>query len=141
MTTLQVVLCCPEAKVPTRGSVFAAGLDLYSIEEKNIPTLSRVLFDTGIKVHLPEGTYGRIAPRSGLALNYSIDVCAGVIDRDYTGRIQVLLVNNSPCDIKIEKGQKIAQLICEKIVIPNVSIVTDIPHSERGCKGFGSSGK
>jgi len=81
------------AKIPTKGTRGAAGHDLYAIEDKTIPAKGQQVVKTGISLRLPNGTYGRIAPRSGLAVKHGITVNAGVIDRDYTGEIGVVLVN------------------------------------------------
>ena len=91
-STIQVELI--NGKTPTRGSDDAAGLDLYASQPVEIQAGTRALVPTGIKVKLPTSTYGRIAPRSGLSLK-GIDVAAGVIDRDYRGEVQIVLVNNS----------------------------------------------
>jgi hypothetical protein len=87
--TRRVLTAC----IPTRGSQYAAGWDLYSVESASILPGERKLVDTGISVELPSGVYGRIAPQSGLALKHRITIGAGVIDRDYTGNIKVLIFN------------------------------------------------
>ncbi len=79
----------PRATLPTRGSALAAGLDIYAIEELTIAPGERQLARTGLVVAIPEGYYGRIAPRSGLALKNGLDVLAGVIDADYRGELGV----------------------------------------------------
>jgi dUTP pyrophosphatase len=76
-----------EAYLPTRGSARAAGYDLYSIEDKVITAQGKSLIKTGLSIAIPSGNYGRIAPRSGLALKNFIDVGAGVIDEDYRGEV------------------------------------------------------
>src|SRR6266404_8829781 len=81
------------ATLPTRGSAQSAGLDLYSIEDIKIGPKQRVLARTGLAVAIPEGYYGRIAPRSGLAMRTGLDVLSGVIDADYRGEIGCLLYN------------------------------------------------
>ena len=83
------------AKLPTKGSARAAGHDLYAAENATIPAGQRGLVDTKIAVALPPGTYGRIAPRSGLAVKRGIDIGAGVVDADYRGTLKVLLINSS----------------------------------------------
>jgi dUTP pyrophosphatase len=127
-------------KRATRGS---AGLDLFAVEEGIIPIRGRKAFRTGLKVVLPEGTYGRIASRSGLALFNGIDVAAGVIDSDYRGELKILLCNNSDMEFRVRFGMKIAQFIVEKIKVvePEMSENLDqILNTERNDKGFGSSG-
>lgn len=92
-------------------------------------------------IKVPKGTYGRLAPRSGLAANYFIDIGAGVIDRDFRGNISVLIFNFSRHNFFIYAGDKIVQLIIEKIVTPNFKICRSLDDSERGDRGFGSTGR
>lgn len=127
------------AIIPVKGSKLAAGYDLYSIDAVTIPPLSRVLVNIGLSITTPEGTYGRIAPRSGMALN-GIDVGGGVIDQDYTGPLKVILINNNDDDFKVVEGMKVAQLVCEKICYPEIQIVDKLKPTERGSNGFGSTG-
>ncbi|CAG9773335.1 unnamed protein product [Ceutorhynchus assimilis] len=129
-----------DAYVPTKGSDQAAGFDLKSIEEVLVPARSKALINTGIKIELPFGCYGRIAARSGLALHHSIDIGAGVIDPDYRGIVQVLLFNHSDKVFRVRKGDRIAQLICEKIYLPELEEVSELQYSQRGENGFGSTG-
>lgn len=133
----------PHARLPTRGSPQSAGLDVYSISGGVIEPGQRQLIHTGIALKgLPEGTYLRIAPRSGLALK-GIDVCAGVVDPDYRGEICIVLANNSypPTKFVFEEQMRIAQMIIESCRYVDVFETTDkdIP-SERGTGGFGSTG-
>ena len=83
---------------------------------------------------------GRVAPRSGLAAKHSIDVGAGVIDADYRGPLKVILFNFSENDFAIKEGDRIAQLIIERIYNPEVVVVEKLPESVRGVGGFGSTG-
>lgn len=91
-------------------------------------------------LEIPESCYGRIAARSGLALNHFITVGAGVIDRDYTGNVCVLLFNHSDSDFVVKKGDRIAQLICEVILYPQLVELKSLSKTLRGDQGFGSSG-
>lgn len=91
----------PEAILPKKGSVGAAGYDLSSIQEKVIPARGKGLVKTGLAFMVPTNTYARIAPRSGLAWKNSINVGAGVIDEDYRGQVGVVLFNHGPEDFKI----------------------------------------
>ncbi|QRW22316.1 dUTP diphosphatase [Rhizoctonia solani] len=129
-----------KAKLPTRGSALAAGYDLYSAEQKTIPARGKALVDTQISIAVPVGTYGRVAPRSGLASKFMIDTGAGVIDADYRGVVFVLLFNHSDQDFQVEEGDRIAQLIIEKIQTPEVMEVQDLEETLRGAGGFGSTG-
>ncbi len=124
---------------PTKGSIDAAGYDLYSAYNCVIPKNGRQLIMTDIIIAIPKGCYGRIAPRSGLALRHSIDVGAGVIDRDYRGTIAVLLLNNSKDDFKISRGERVAQLIIE-LTAETELIEAKLDVTQRGEDGFGSTG-
>ena len=130
----------PRATLPTRGSAAAAGLDLFSIEVVNLQSRERKLVRTGLAVAIPEGFYGRVAPRSGLATKNGIDVLAGVIDADYRGEIQCLLHNTGNQAIELPAQAKICQLIIEKIITPTPVWAEDLPNTVRGSGGFGSTG-
>ncbi|KAL6235665.1 hypothetical protein BDW75DRAFT_239997 [Aspergillus navahoensis] len=130
----------PTARAPTRGSAFAAGYDIYAAKEIVIPAKGKGLVDTGLAVAVPEGTYGRVAPRSGLASKHFIDVGAGVIDADYRGEVKVLLFNFSDVDFTIKEGDRVAQLVLERIYTPEVAVVEELAESVRGAGGFGSTG-
>ena len=128
------------AKLPVRGSEQAAGLDLFAAEEKVIPAQGKGVVSTGIAVELPVGVYGRVAPRSGLAVKSFIDVGAGVIDRDYRGIVGVVLFNFSLKEFVVKKGDRIAQLLLEKIEEPVVVECGELGGTGRGEHGFGSTG-
>ncbi|PFH52621.1 hypothetical protein AMATHDRAFT_139508 [Amanita thiersii Skay4041] len=127
-----------KARLPTRGSTLAAGYDLYSAENKVVPAHGKALVDTQISIAVPIGTYGRVAPRSGLASKYMIDTGAGVIDADYRGIVFVLLYNHSDSDFEVKEGDRIAQLILERIYTP--AIAENLDQTVRGAGGFGSTG-
>ncbi|KAL4075747.1 dUTPase-like protein [Scleroderma citrinum] len=129
-----------KAKLPTRGSALAAGYDLYSAENKTIPARGKALIDTQISIAVPDGTYGRVAPRSGLASKFMIDTGAGVVDADYRGVLFVLLYNLSDKDFEVKEGDRIAQLILERIYTPQVLEVESLDETVRGTSGFGSTG-
>ncbi|EME44128.1 hypothetical protein DOTSEDRAFT_115886, partial [Dothistroma septosporum NZE10] len=137
---LQIKRHSEAAKLPTRGSEYAAGYDLYASKEATVPARGKVLVDTDISIAVPAGTYGRVAPRSGLASKFSIDVGAGVIDADYRGPVKVLLFNLSDNDFKVEVGERVAQLIVERIYTPQVLEVRELETTVRGAGGFGSTG-
>ena len=129
------------ATIPTRGSTFSAGLDLSSAYNIEIAPRGRALVKTDLAFSIPHGTYARIAPRSGLALKNGIDVGGGVCDYDYSGNYGVILFNHSDTPFIIKKGDRIAQLILEKIITEiTVSEVEDLPMFKRGAAGFGSTG-
>ncbi|GAA5864247.1 hypothetical protein JCM1840_006713 [Sporobolomyces johnsonii] len=129
-----------QARIPTRGSALAAGYDLYSAEDKTVPARGQALINTDLSIAIPEGTYGRIAPRSGLAVKHSITTGAGVIDADYRGIVRVLLFNLGDNDFELKAGDRIAQLILEKIVTPEPQEVASLDETVRGAGGFGSTG-
>ncbi|KAK4043682.1 dUTPase-like protein [Parachaetomium inaequale] len=129
-----------KARIPTRGSAFAAGYDLCAARLTTIPARGKALVDTDISMSLPAGTYGRIAPRSGLAAKHFIDTGAGVIDADYRGHVKVLLFNHADADFEVQEGDRIAQLIVERIYTPEVVEVQELEESVRGAGGFGSTG-
>jgi len=138
---IQIKKLSDQAKIPTQGSKYAAGYDLYAAEEVLVNTMGRKLVKTNISISIPEGYYGRIAPRSGLAYKNGIDVLAGVIDSDYRGDIGVILFNSDHnVDFQVNVGDRIAQIIIEKCHSVNWDTVENLEASVRSEKGFGSSG-
>jgi dUTP pyrophosphatase len=115
-------------------------LDIYAIEELTIRPGERVLARTGLAVAIPEGYYGRLAPRSGLATQKGLDTLAGVIDADYRGEIRCLLCNTGDETIHLPAQSKICQLIIEKIITPTAVWADEISDTDRGSGGFGSTG-
>jgi dUTP pyrophosphatase len=134
----------PDAIIPSKATAGSIGLDLHSVEPYVVLPGQRVVVSTGLQVLLPNGVYGRIAPRSGLAVKHGLDVGAGVIDPDYSGEIRVVLFNHDEnVPFIIRPGYRIAQLILEQALdIASVNEVSEPPHvdSERGAGGFGSTG-
>jgi dUTP diphosphatase len=128
------------ATLPSRGSASAAGLDIHAIEDLTIQPGERALARTGLAVAIPEGYYGRLAPRSGLATKNGLDVLAGVIDADYRGEIRCLLYNTGDEAIHLPAQSKVCQLIIEKIITPTAVWADEISETDRGSGGFGSTG-
>lgn len=141
--SLKVHLRSDKARVPTKGSVLAAGYDLYSSEDAIIPAQGQGLVSTDISIIVPIGTYGRVAPRSGLAVKHGISTGAGVIDADYRGEVKVVLFNHSTKDFEIKAGDRIAQLVLERIVNADIEEISEdqLTATDRGEGGFGSTGK
>ena len=137
---LRVKRLTSEAVLPSRGSGGAVGYDLYSTDELIIGRGQRGLISTGIAIVLPNGVYGRVAPRSGLTVKNGIQVGAGVIDPDYTGEVKVVLFNHGDKDFEVRKGDRIAQLILERCETPQVEEIGLLLETERGSGGFGSTG-
>lgn len=128
------------ATLPTRGSSTSAGLDLYSIEDITIQPHQRVLARTGLAVAVPVGFYGRVAPRSGLAVKHGLDVLAGVIDSDYRGEVCCALLNTGDDALTLEQGSRLCQLIIEQIITPAPTWAEELDETARGAGGFGSTG-
>lgn len=138
---LVVKLLSEKAILPKQATSGSAGYDLYSAEDVIIPARGKAVVKTDIALVIPSGYYGRIAPRSGLAANYSIDIGGGVIDRDYRGNIQVIMFNHSDHAYLVGVRDRIAQLILEQHGILFVEETPYImPDTERGDSGFGSTG-
>uniref|UniRef100_A0A8C3IP46 Deoxyuridine 5'-triphosphate nucleotidohydrolase n=1 Tax=Chrysemys picta bellii TaxID=8478 RepID=A0A8C3IP46_CHRPI len=128
-----------QAHLPIRATPGSAGLDLRVPQESlTLQPNSRNLMSIGLAIGLPQGYYGRIASRSSLALK-GIDVAAGVIDADYTGEVKMLLEHNGPQAINLSQGGQVAQLICERIRLPDVQEVEALMPTTRA-RGFGSTG-
>lgn len=138
---LRVKRLTDDAKLPTRATPDSAGLDLYSSHNVTIPAGQRALVKTDLQVAIPKGCYGRIAPRSGLALKHGLDVGAGVVDADYRGPLGVVMFNLGHEDFRVAVGDRVAQLICEKIEVPEiVECPGGLGETLRGEGGFGSTG-
>jgi len=137
---IQIKKLSENALIPTQGSNYAAGYDLYAAESGQVEPECRRLIKTNIAISIPEGYYGRIAPRSGLAYKNGIDVMAGVIDADYRGDVGVILYNTDIEDFEFEKGDRIAQIIIEKCYKAEWQEVQDLKDSVRSDGGFGSTG-
>ena len=131
-----------DAYLPVRGSEQSAGADLMSPLDYTIKPGKRQLINTDIQIIFPKGTYGKIESRSGLALRDGIIVGTGSIDADYRGNIGVLLINLGDEDFRVHRGDRIAQIICNKCIIPEVVESFELLDiTNRGNKGFGSTGK
>uniref|UniRef100_A0A6C0CS42 dUTP diphosphatase n=1 Tax=viral metagenome TaxID=1070528 RepID=A0A6C0CS42_9ZZZZ len=139
----KVFLKHSDAVFPTSATYGSAGYDLSSCVEDVVPAHKWKAIETGIIVQFPSDCYIRVAPRSGLAFKKGLDVFAGVVDSDYTGTIKVILMNNGDEDFIVKKGDRIAQMIYERIYKPTLEIVSsmaDLEETIRGAGGFGSTG-
>jgi len=137
---LRVQKLSAHAVPPARASAGAAGYDLCAAYDGVVPARGRALLKTDVAVAVPAGTYGRVAPRSGLALKSGIDVGAGVIDEDYRGNVGVILFNHGEADFAVKAGDRIAQLVLERIAVAEVQVVEALDDTARGAGGFGSTG-
>lgn len=128
------------AIMPTRAHSTDAGLDLYSPKEFVVKAHNSATVDTGVHVEIPEGYAGFLKSKSGLNVRWSIQ-SDGVIDTGYTGSIVVKLYNHANVPYVFKKGDKITQLVLMKIGLPELEVVDSLEETERGDKGFGSSGR
>ena len=128
------------AFIPERAHNTDAGLDLKSPICIEIPARSSVVIDTGVHVDLPIGTVGFLKSKSGLNVNHDI-TSDGVIDIGYTGSIKVKLYNHGIVPYQVLRGDKITQLVVVECHFPDVEIVEELGDTERGNKGFGSTGR
>ena len=133
-----IVKMSSNAVIPTRATKHSVGLDFYSPASYIMPPNSNLLIPTQIKVKIPLGHYGRLASKSGLTMIHQVHVGAGVIDPDYTGEVKILLINAAQCFYYIKRGDAIAQLILEKVSLPVLKRVDELPPTQRGEHGCGS---
>lgn len=129
--------------LPSRQTPQSAGLDLYSNISVTISKGEHTLVPTGIRVALPFGYEAQVRPRSGLALKYGVTVLntPGTIDADYRGEVGVVLINHGAEDFHIRRGDRIAQLVISKIEMTDFEEVDELPDSQRGEGGYGSTGR
>ncbi len=128
------------AILPTRAHHDDAGLDLYSIEEIKIASGERVVIATGLAFAVPSGYVGLVWDKSGVALNLGLTCLAGVLDAQYRGELKIVVLNVGPETVEIKSGQKVAQLLIQKIELPEVVEVDDLTVTDRDGGGFGSTG-
>jgi len=128
-----------KAIIPTKGSRLAACHDIYGLTHGMVPAKGQTMVETGIAIGLPDGPYGRLAARSGMARKMAIAVGGGVIDTDYTGEVNVILRNHGEADCVLKAGVRIAQLRVEKVANADAPEVDDLGINEQGKMGFGSS--
>ncbi len=141
--SIKIKLLNQEAIIPFYANNGDAGLDLFSIEEREINPGETVLIKTGIAIELPEGYESQIRPRSGLALKNSITVLntPGTIDSGYRGEIGVILINHGKIKFIVKKKTKIAQMVINKYEKINFEEVNKLADSKRSEGGFGSTGQ
>ena len=142
-TKVKIKILNDKAKIPTRGSEKAAGMDLYSTKDETIMPHETVKIGTGLAIQPPEGYFGAIFARSGLATKFGINLGNGVavIDEDYTGEYIVALHNDSCDPVAIEKGDRIAQLVFLPYLNVEFTKVEELDSTDRGDGCFGSTGK
>jgi len=131
----------PGGALPTYGSPGAAGADLRASEAVQIPPGGRHAVATGLRLELPRGHVGLVWPRSGLAVRHGIDTLAGVVDSDYRGEVRVVLVNHGREAFQIAPGDRVAQLLIQRVERGEFVGVESLASTDRGEGGFGSTGR
>lgn len=139
-TFLNVKLCHELAQMPERKTPHSAGFDLYACESGVVAPGAHAMIPTGVAIELGDGWYGRIAPRSGLATKYGLNVHAGVIDPDFRGPISVALINHGSQPWEFRVGDRIAQLVIEWHFRGELNQVAQLSATERGAGAFGHTG-
>lgn len=129
------------AQLPIRASQHDAGADLCCLDAFTLAPGERRLIPTGLAIEIPPGYYGRVGPRSGLAVKHGIDTMAGIVDSGYRGHLQVLLINLGQESVSFEAGARIAQLVIERIAVCDFEWAEELNTTERGAGGFGSTGR
>lgn len=142
MTSFEVLISCEPDLMPTIGNPGDAGYDLRSAENAVVPARSRHTVNTGVSIALPAGYVALVHPRSGLAAKHGITVlnAPGTVDAGYRGQMLITLVNHSDEDFEITRGDRIAQMLFQKFESARFVHVTELPGSQRGIAGFGSTG-
>lgn len=140
---IAVKLLHPEARLPERAHPGDAGADLFSVEEVTIPAGGRRDVGTGLALAIPHGYAGFVQPRSGLAFKHGIMVVnsPGLIDAGYRGEVRVALYNSGSESFSVKVGERIAQLVLQRVEEPTFSAASELPATVRGEGGFGSSGR
>ena len=140
---LEVKLLHPDARPPLRGREGDAGYDLSCVEPFVLRPGERKMVPTGVAIALPPGVAGLVTPRSGLAIRHGI-ACVnspGLIDPNYRGELRVILVNHGEEMYRAHAGDRIAQLLLVPYWTPDLRVVDELPGTDRGAHGFGSSGR
>jgi dUTP pyrophosphatase len=130
-----------DCSVPAYASSGAAGADLRSSEDVVIAPGARAAVATNLRLEIPSDHVGLVWPRSGLAVKHGIDTLAGVIDADYRGEVRVVLVNHGDEPFAIRCGDRIAQLLIQKVERAEFVVASAIGETARGAGGFGSTGR
>lgn len=144
MTEILVQRLDPGVPLPRRAHPGDAGLDLHSGEDVTLKPGARASVGTGIAVAIPDGFAGFVVPRSGLAARHGIGVvnAPGLIDSGYRGEVRVLLINLDPSEpLELKRGERIAQLVIQRVEDASLREVAELPQSARGEGGFGSTGR
>src|SRR5256884_575425 len=143
MIRVPVKRLAPSVPLPAYARDGDAGLDLHAAHDVTLPPGGRALVGTGLAVAIPPGHAGFVLPRSGLALKHGVTIlnAPGLIDAGYRGELKVLLVNHDPATtVTLRRGERVAQLVLQRVERAEPLEVDELPASERGAGGFGSTG-
>ena len=142
MTSIEVLITCEPDLMPVMGNPGDAGYDLRSADYGLIPARGRQTINTGVSIALPAGYVALVHPRSGLAAKHGITVlnAPGTVDAGYRGQILITMINHSDEDFRISRGDRVAQILFQKFEQVRFVSVTELPGSQRGTAGFGSTG-
>lgn len=141
MITIKIKKLRPDAKLPAYAHAGDVGLDIYSIENRIIPAGEKQIIKTGISIEFSKGYAVLVWDRSGLAARNSITSIGGVFDPGYRGEYNIILLNAGKKSYKIKKGDKIAQLLVQKVEKVKIVETKKLEKSKRGAGGFGSTGR
>lgn len=144
MLHVPIVRLDPDAQLPSYAKPGDAGADLRANEDVTVYAGGgRALVSTGVAIAIPDGYAGLVQPRSGLALKHGVTVLnsPGLIDSGYRGELKVLLINTDPTDdFEVVRGERVAQLVLQRVEEAEFAVVDELPSTERGDGGFGSTG-
>jgi dUTP pyrophosphatase len=142
MTSFEVLISCEEDLMPSIGNAGDAGYDLRSADATVVAARSRQTINTGVSIAMPAGYVALVHPRSGLAAKHGISVlnAPGTVDAGYRGQILITLVNHSDEDFQIARGDRVAQMLFQRFESARFVLVAELPGSQRGNSGFGSTG-
>lgn len=141
--TLPIKRLDPSIELPQYAYSGDAGLDLRSNADVTIAPFERVLIPTGLALAIPDGYAGFVQPRSGLALRFGLSMAntPGLIDAHFRGELKVIAINlDAHQEISLERGERVAQLVIQKVPVVNLVEVSELDSTDRGDNGFGSSG-
>ncbi|MEK7581971.1 MAG: dUTP diphosphatase [Patescibacteria group bacterium] len=130
-----------DAKLPSYGHPGDAGMDIYSCEEKTLLPQEQTLISTGISIEIPDGYVGLVWDKSGLSTRHGLKTVAGVIDAGYRGEVSIAMANVGSVSYTFKKGEKIAQMLIQKVERTEFEEVKELSETSRGTGGFGSTGK
>jgi dUTP pyrophosphatase len=137
---IKIKMLHPKAKIPSYAHEGDSGMDIFSIEDKLIKAGTREIISTGIAMEYPKEYCTLIWDKSGMAANYGIKVMGGVFEHIYKGEYKIILLNTSDKDYEIKKGQKIAQILVQPIILAEIEEVNSLSESQRQESRFGSTG-